>query len=72
MNMAIIVVDGGYLKSASQVGKAPNLKRLKKQLISMLFERNKRNRSPFPDRVWERHSALLNASRRSAQVKGNR
>jgi len=69
--MAIIVVDGGYLKTTSHSAKSDNLKRMKKYLMSMIFGRNKRNRSPFPDRVWARHSALLNASRLCAQSKVN-
>jgi len=69
--MAIIVADSRYLQASSQTLKSQSLQRFKKQLAAVLFGRNKRNRSPFPDRIWARHSALLNAARFSAQGKGN-
>jgi hypothetical protein len=33
--------------------------------ISLLFS-SRRNPSPYPDRIWRRHSALLEAARRSS------
>jgi hypothetical protein len=71
MNMAIIVVDRAYLQTSSPALKSQPLQRFKKQLAGMLFGRNKRNRSPFPDRVWARHSALLNAARLNTREKSN-
>lgn len=65
--MAIIVVDNVYLQAAARGGKSRSLQRLKQQLRAMLSVRNKYNRSPFPDRVWARHSALLTAARASGR-----
>lgn len=66
--MAIIVADNLFLQPSSIQLNDSRIQRLKKQLIAVLFSRIKQNRSPFPDRVWERHSALLNAARASTNT----
>lgn len=70
--MAIIVADNLFLQTAATQVKNSRIQRLKKHLIDVLFSRVKHNRSPFPDRVWVRHSALLNAARMSSTHSTNR
>jgi len=70
--MAIIVVDQTFLQSASVEVNSGPWQRIKKQLVDRVRgSRSKANRSPFPDRVWARHSALLNAARVSSRDKHN-
>lgn len=61
--MAMIAIDNAYLPGAHSDIKRRFVQRVRKQIRAFLFDRNKRNRSPFPDRVWARHSALLHAAR---------
>lgn len=63
--MAMIVIDNAYLPAAHKETKTGFIRRVHRQISAILYDRNKHNQSPFPDRVWARHSALLHAARTS-------
>lgn len=58
--MAVMIGKIHYPESGVQFRSEP-LRWVGRQLVA-IFQDNRHNPSPFPDRVWSRHSALLDSA----------
>ncbi len=63
--MAIVIGNTDHLPQQINFSTQP-LRWLGKQLYE-LFTSSRHNPSPFPDRVWSRHSALLDSAWKQSQ-----